>query len=290
MRKKNPKLLIVYKKSSYQEHVLDEKDAHYLRLLREGNRVVERSKSTHDVHMDTFRTVRGQLMSLGITFDVRLRTHLKPIRGYDLTLTIGGDGTFLETSHYLEDGCILGINSVPDESIGYYCHSTAENFLEKIYQFMEGRSETRILHRLSMTVDGVETGPPALNDILYANQNPAGTTRYLLSMGGGTEEQKSSGLWISPAPGSTAATRSAGGKILSLESKQFQFVVREPYAPPHRKYRFLRRTLSPGQKMEIVSMMDDAALFVDGPHRIYPVRRGSRIVIRPAKKSVRAIW
>ena len=104
------------------------------------------------------------------------------------------------------------------------------------------------------------------------------------------EEQKSSGLWVSPAAGSSAATKSAGGKKLPLGSKKFQFVVREPYAPPGQTYRLIQSILNPRDRVEILSMMDDAAVFIDGPHLSYPINRGSRIVIGNAERPVRAIW
>ena len=284
------KILIVYKKSSYETHVIDEKDKNYLRLLQEKNVAIRRSKSTHDVHQDTFETVKYHLRSLKIKYDVRLRYNLKPIRGYDLVITIGGDGTFLETSHYLEEGVLMGINSVPTESVGYYCRADTENFLEKIYAFVSGKATLQVLHRLSLSRDGENLWPLALNDVLFANQNPAGTTRYVLKVDGRSEEQKSSGLWVSPAPGSTAATKSAGGKPLPLASKKIQYVIREPYAPPGKKYHLLKGILSPQSQVEIISMMDDAVLFIDGPHQNYSVKRGSRILIGNANQPLRAIW
>jgi NAD+ kinase len=290
MSKKIRKVLIVYKKSSYEAHAIDAKDENYLRLLRERNVVIRRSKTTHDIHIDTFQTVKNKLHQLQIPYDVHLRYDLRPIRGYDLVLTIGGDGTFLETTHYLEKGLILGINSVPEESVGFFCRATAGNFLEKIYQYVSGTHDVKILHRLEMKIDGKKRSPLALNDILFANKNPAGTTRYVLKVRGMREEQKSSGLWVSPAAGSTAATKSAGGKRLPLDSKKIQYVIREPYAPPEKSYRLLRGVLDPRERVEILCMMDDAALFLDGPHLIYPVKRGSRIVIGNANRPVQAIW
>jgi NAD+ kinase len=282
--------LIVYKKSSYQEHALDEKDANYLRLLRERNPATLRSKATHDTHVDTLETIKGRLTNLRIPYDLCLRTQLKPIRSHDLILTIGGDGTFLETSHYVQKGLMLGVNSVPRESVGYYCKATAETFLDKLYEYLHGRCRLQTLHRLAIAVDGRASWPLALNDVLFANTNPAGTTRYVLKVGKKEEEQKSSGLWISPAPGSTAATKSAGGRALPLDSKEIQYVVREPYAPPGKRYRLLKGVLKPPSRIEIFSMMDDAALFVDGPHIVIKLRRASRIAIRNAMKPIQAIW
>lgn len=284
------RVLIVYKKSSYQEHVLEEQDANYLRLLREKSIVTSKSKSTHDTHVDTLETVKGHLRNLRIKYDVCLRTQLKTIRGYDLVLTIGGDGTFLETSHFLKEGLMLGINSVPKESVGYYCKSTSETFLDKLYEFIHGMCRVQTLHRLCLTVDGKPFWPLAMNDVLFANTNPAGTTRYVLKVGTKQEEQKSSGLWISPAPGSTAATKSAGGRALPIGSTDIQYVVREPYAPPGKHYRLLKGVLDKKKCVEILSMMDEAALFVDGPHIVYLLRRASKIVIKNAMEPIQAIW
>ncbi len=284
------RVLIVYKKSSYQEHALDEKDANYLRLLRQGSPATLKSKSTHDTHVDTLETVKRHLRNLRIAYDVCLRTQLKPIRRHDLVLTIGGDGTFLETSHFVAKGPMLGINSVPKESVGYYCKATAESFLDKLYEYIHGTCRLQTLHRVSVTVDGRLFWPLALNDVLFANTNPAGTTRYVLKVGGSKEEQKSSGLWISPAPGSTAGTKSAGGRALPLSSKHIQYVVREPYAPTGKRYRLLKGVLKPPARVEIFSMMDEAALFIDGPHIVTMLRRGSKIVIENAMKPIQAIW
>lgn len=284
------RLLIVYKKSSYEAHALDKKDKNFLRLLQERSVVLRRSKSTHDLHVESFETIKNHLRHLKIPFDVRLRYKLRPILGYDLIITIGGDGTFLETSHYLQEGIILGVNSVPNDSVGFFCRATAENFLDKIYHYIRGKARTQIFQRLKITIDGKKQAPLALNDILFASQNPAGTTRYVLKIGKKPEEQKSSGLWISTAAGSTAATKSAGGTSLPLNSRKIQYVVREPYEPHGKKYQLLKKVLGPQKSIEILSMMDDAAIFVDGPHIIYPIRRGSTVSIQNAHHPIRAIW
>ncbi|QQR79960.1 MAG: NAD(+)/NADH kinase [Deltaproteobacteria bacterium] len=287
------RILIVYKKSSYQVHALSKKNSRYLKLLKEKNIVIRRSKTSHEIHLETIESVKASLHKLKIPFDIRLRYNLSTIKGYDLVITIGGDGTFLETSHYLNEGYLMGINSVPDESIGYYCKATAETFLEKLFQFIEGKARIQPLHRLNFTIQGLDkekvTGFLALNDILFANKNPAGTTRYLLKVGHTTEEQKSSGVWIAPAAGSTAAIHSAGGKVLPIASTKFQYFVREPYEP-RGKYKLKNGILTPGSHIEIMSTMDNARLYVDGPHISYKILRGSRVVIQASQNPIMAIW
>ena len=45
------------------------------------------------------------------------------LNDYDYVITLGGDGTFLTTAHYIRDQNIkiLGINSDPCSSLGYLC-------------------------------------------------------------------------------------------------------------------------------------------------------------------------
>ena len=270
---------------------MEERDPNYLRLLREGNIATRSSKRLHREHRASFEQVQRDLRELGLRFDVRLRYHLKkPISAYDLVITIGGDGTFLETSHYLESGVMLGINSAPSESVGYYCRANRRNFRGRLIGLLRGRQRLQKLARLEVEVPGRRRSPLVLNDILFTNRNPAGTTRYRLRIAGVEEEQKSSGIWIAPAPGSTAAIHSAGGKVLPLGSDKFQFVVREAYLPRGQRYRFLKRVLGKGQKIRLLSMMDDAALYLDGPHHVYRIRRGDVVTIRAAGSPLYAVW
>lgn len=288
--RKIDRILIVYKKSSYQSKAIDKKDPNYLRLLEEKDRAILTSKSSHETHIESIETVKHQLRALKVPCDIRMRYKLSPLRGYDMVLSIGGDGTFLEASHYLEEGVLLGVNSVPNDSVGYFCKSTAVNFLDKIYAYLNGNARLQILHRLKVTIDGKFVYPLALNDVLFANENPAGTTRYILKVGDREELQKSSGIWISPAAGSTAATKSAGGRILPIGSSHFQYVVREPYDPKGGSVSLKKGVLKAPQRLEIYSMMDEAMIFMDGPHRVRKVRRGARVVVENAKKPITAIW
>ena len=288
--RKIDRVLIVYKKSSYQSKALDKKDPNYLRLLEKKDRAIMTSKSSHETHIESIETVKNQLKALKVPYDIGMRYKLSPLRGYDLVLTIGGDGTFLETTHYLEEGVLLGINSVPKDSVGYFCKSTATNFLDKIYAYLNGTGRLQILHRLKVTIDGKFVYPFALNDVLFANENPAGTTRYILKVGDQEEIQKSSGVWISPAAGSTAATKSAGGRVLPIGSSQFQYVIREPYEPRGQKSHMKKGVLNASERIEIYSMMDEAVIFVDGPHRGRKIRRGARVVIENANQPIRTIW
>jgi NAD+ kinase len=129
---------------------------------------------------------------------------------------------------------------------------------------------------MQVRVNGRRRSARVLNDALYAHSSPAATSRYLLEIGKITEEQRSSGIWIGPAAGSTAAVRSAGGKVLPLSSEKLQLVVREPYAPFGKRYELLRRVVEPGESVVMRSKMDEAMLWLDGPYRQVPIRLGDQ--------------
>jgi len=94
---------------------------------------------------------------------------------------------------------------------------------------------------------------------------------------GREEDQKSSGIWIGPAAGSTAAQRSAGGKIMPAGSKRLQFVVREPYEPRGVRYHWVHGMVDPPERLRIQSKMETSCLYLDGPHLTLPVVMGATI-------------
>jgi len=129
-----------------------------------------------------------------------------------------------------------------------------------------------------VTVNGGIKSKRVLNDVLFCHASPAATSRYILRHGRTREEQRSSGIWVGPAAGSTAAQRSAGGRILPISSKQIQYVVREPYAAPEGECRLHKGIVEPRRRLVVKSKMAAARMFLDGPHRQFTVRLGDEVV------------
>lgn len=128
-----------------------------------------------------------------------------------------------------------------------------------------------------------------LNEALFCHASPAATSRYFLKIIGAKgealaeEEQKSSGLWVGPAAGSTAAQSSAGGRILPLTSTRLQFVVREPYRPhggAPEPPRLTAGLLDESQTLQIRSRMRQGRLFLDGEHLVHDVTIGDVVTMR----------
>jgi NAD+ kinase len=139
---------------------------------------------------------------------------------------------------------------------------------------LEGTLPSVVLTRMSVSVNGRLRSRRVLNEALYCHSSPAATSRYILQIGRIREEQRSSGIWIGPAAGSTAAQRSAGGKVLPLSSRKLQLLVREPYMPNGKRYKLSKALVGEKSRVLLHSKMDDASLFLDGPYRQIGVRLG----------------
>jgi NAD+ kinase len=139
---------------------------------------------------------------------------------------------------------------------------------------------------MTVSVTGEVCAGRVLNDALFCHASPAATSRYLVRLGDVEEQQKSSGFWIGPAAGSTAAQRSAGGRVLPLTSKQLQLVVREPYTPQGESYELRRALIPPGETLTVRSKMHDARIFFDGPDTAVDIGYGDVVEFTQAERSL----
>jgi NAD+ kinase len=129
----------------------------------------------------------------------------------------------------------------------------------------------------------------ALNDLLVAHANPAAMTSYTLRLGTISEPQRSSGLWIATAAGSTAAIRSAGGRMLPLRSRKLQYLVREPYNGGRYHYRLRRGMVGAETSLEVISKTRRGRLFMDGPHLRFSLGLGDVLTVTTAAPPLRVL-
>lgn len=279
-----PKVLVVEKRSLFGE--LDcAGDGRAMRLLRAGHPTMAQLEHAHRAHEETLAEVAGALESLRA--DVRT-VAADWIRGEvhaELVVTVGGDGTLLSTSHAVGPGVpVLGINSAPRSSVGFFCGASKGGARKAIAAALAGKLGATTLARLRVDKDGRLLHRRVLNDVLFCHASPAATSRYFLrrvQRGKVVEEaHRSSGVWMGPAAGSTAAMRSAGGRVLPLRSRALQWVVREPYRPRGSPLRLARGLVAPGAHLSLVSQMDEARLYVDGPHEMWRCELGEELVVQ----------
>jgi len=204
--------------------------------------------------------------------------------GVDLVVVVGGDGTVLDVSHRVGATPILGINSDPGRSVGYFCAARAEEAQAVVRRFVAGDARVYALHRISMTVDGAVYPWPCMNDLLVANSNPAMMSRYVLTAGERSEVHASSGIWISTPAGSTAGIRSAGGTVMPLQGALIQYLVREPYVAGASRYPLLRGVRHIDEGLEIRSLMDGGMVYVDGPYMAIPFPLGATLALTPGPR------
>ncbi|HET9870638.1 MAG TPA: NAD(+)/NADH kinase [bacterium] len=274
-----PRVLIVYKESAYTRNLPSRKLAAH---FRKGD-YWDVLRDSHDRHHSSLDVVKRALSREGCPVDLALRNRIHRLRGldrrYGLVVSVGGDGTLLEVSHHLRRIPVLGVNSDPRHSVARFSGCDAASFPRLLEAHLGGRAPRLEVARLAFSVNGRPNPWLVLNEVLVAAANPAGTSRYLLEVGGRAEEQLSSGVWIGPAAGSTAALLSAGGRRLPLGSNRFQFVVREAY---HRKFgarRLLKGVLGPRVRVRMVSLMRQGRIFLDGANLEFPFKLGDRLEI-----------
>lgn len=281
---KPKQVLIVYKKSTYQLQAIEYKDPRFLKLLADGHPSISKVVGAHQQHEATLQAIEDELKSQEIAFDTCHRADLAEKAGKcDLLITVGGDGTFLDASHFLRKVPILGVNSAPGTSFGHFSLANKDNFSQVFRAIVSGQTPPQNLLRLELTLGHKILPELVLNEVLLAHSNPAGTSRYTIKIDGKEEEQRSSGLWIGPPAGSTGALKSAGAKVLEITSSEYQFVVREAWTKPGQEYIFCKGSLSRGQNMTIISQMRTGALYIDGQHIEYPFPLGEELTVKAAE-------
>ncbi|HTV20719.1 MAG TPA: hypothetical protein VMG12_18675, partial [Polyangiaceae bacterium] len=185
--------------------------------------------------------------------------------------------------HHVGSIPILGVNSSPEHSVGFFCPAHIGNLEPTLEQALDGTLPSVALSRMQVSVNNLICSRRVLNEALFCHAIPAATSRYIVSYGGKSEEQRSSGVWVSTAAGSTGAARSAGGRLLPFTSKKLQLIVREPYLEARRETEPVpialdRVTIGPPETLTLLSKMEDARLYLDGPYRQMPVGLGDRVV------------
>lgn len=269
------KILIVCRPTSYRY------------FKRPGRKIflqkISRAYKAHGAAVLRIKKIVGRT---GIPF--RMTTgKLKGPMDSDLIITVGGDGTFLRTSHLVGSQMILGVNSYPALSVGALCSTTVDFFESKLKKILSGKFRIRKLNRLEIRINDMKFKIQALNDILYANRSPAGTSRYLIRIGAKSEEQKSSGVWVATAAGSTAAIYAAGGKKLPIQSKMIQYRVREPYG--RHRYKLACGIIPYGSSLYLCSLLKNAALYLDGMQGIVHLKEGDRVRIKNSSTPLKVI-
>jgi len=273
--------LVVYKKSPYEMYLIRQFAFPTARFT--GRRIQEMA-SLHRRHYETLEQVRKVLRGFGVAECMAERERRLNCDSYDLVVTVGGDGTFLAASKYIDRQTVLGVNSNPRHSVGRFCAALGRTFEGLMRSLLEGRAEVRKLNRMSVSLNARPLGLEVLNDVLVCHQNPSAMSHYSLQIGPRCEYQHSSGLWVSTAAGSTGAVKSAGGCVMPLESAKLQYRPRELFQAPGRTCRLKGGCVDGKKGIKIVSDMESGVVFVDGSHTHLPLARAETLRLTNARR------
>lgn len=266
------KVLIVYKKSFLESHAGDTKG---LASLDAADR--DRLLRADAENRRALGELTAHLARRRIEFDAVFRGSIAARRRYGLVIALGGDGTFFAAARYVKDTPVLGINSDPANSLGLWTCADRTNFREPLERALTGSLRPTRIRRMSVAINGRPAREAAFNDVLIAHRNPAAMTRYRLTVGGVQEDQRSSGVWIATAAGSTAGIRSAGGRRMPITSRRLQYLVREPYTWPQRRYRLSRGFSA---RLGLQTLTVDLGLWIDGSRVRYDLGLGDRVELQ----------
>lgn len=288
LMKKNPLLSdigslpvsVVYKRSRYSYALDHASDKEQKMLLKHSDPISHELFVSHENNRLCLEKVGLLLKNLGVPFTVFCRDSISLA---DLenrfVISVGGDGTLLDASHYCTNSPLLGVNSDPNTSIGALCAADSQNIESILEQIYAETLKPFPVTRLAIALDDKPLAYTALNDVLFCHVNPAAMTRFTLQFDGNEQAYRSSGIWVATGAGSTGGIYSSGGKEFDIDAEQGMFRLREPYWSASTNPQLLTGTFNAQKPLIITSTMSEAKLFIDGPHKTHAVGLGQQVKI-----------
>src|SRR5690606_26908629 len=164
-------------RSLYARSLEGEGDSRAQSLLERNDPSVHKWRSAHDEHIRTLDAVVSTLQSLGTEALVLRGAHaaFEP-RGASLVVAVGGDGTLLAASHNVVDVPILGVNSSPRHSVGFFCGARRTGLMKSLVGALDGSIPKVKLARMCVRHNGQVRSRRVLNEALYCHSSPAATS------------------------------------------------------------------------------------------------------------------
>jgi NAD+ kinase len=257
------------------------------RLGSSGAVEVERLKAAAANHERCLQAVRKTLGAHRVNEWQVDRLQARDAEGKDLVVTVGGDGTVL-TANSLDSAVpMITVNSDPARSVGMYTRCTAETFPALLAAWEAGTAAVEAIPRLQVRIDSGQQWR-ILNECLFASANPAAMSRYLIEVGDQRETQRSSGVWVATAAGSTAAIRSAGAESLEAHTPALLFKVREPFQG-RGAFTLLEGRQMPPLSLRLTPSMPGISIFIDGPYLHRSVPPGALVEFTPSPVPLRLL-
>lgn len=241
----------------------------------------------------TLDRVKNTLKKYKVNYKVadRDRLNRKIFTNIGLVIAVGGDGTFLRAAQFVKGQLLFGVNADVRNKEGFLMKANKNDFGEKIKKILNGHFKVLKLPRLEAYINNKKIETLALNEFFIGSRKSYHAAKYLIKIDGKKERQKSSGILVTTPTGSYAWAKSCSNRALPLNSKNYQFIVREPYEGQiFRNYKLKYGTLTKNQKVTIISEMLDGILIADSVGKEYRLRNGSTAIIRLSSTCLNTIW
>ena len=241
----------------------------------------------------TLNMVIKILKKYKINFSIANRDKLnkKQLKNKDMVIAVGGDGTFLRAAQFVDKQLIFGVNADIKNKEGFFMKSDKNDFEKKLKKIIKNQFNVRKLPRLEACINNKKIETFALNEFFIGARKSYHAAKYVIDIDGKKERQKSSGVLATTPTGSYAWAKSCCNKTLPLNSKNYQFVVREPYeGKVFKNYKLKYVVLNKNEKINIVSEMLDGILIADSVSREYSFKNGSKATIKLSDKHLNAVW
>ncbi len=214
----------------------------------------------------------------------------KPIRGYDLVIALGGDGTFLRAArHIVDETPIIGINTDPATKEGYFLQDFGKRFEPLFHQLFRGKGRIIPLTRVEARISGKLIPVMALNEFFVGSEKAYLVSRYFINHGTKEEFHRSSGVIISTAAGTHAWAGSAGVAPRKLTSRALSVKVREPYTHRLSSARINNITLQPGEKITITPSRKPLVIIADSIAPEFKLATGRVLELSASKHYLRKL-
>jgi len=209
------------------------------------------------------------------------------LKNIDLIISIGGDGTALSASHYIEDKPILAVNSDSEKSVGALTTINLNQLDEKLEQIKNGSNKKELLERIEILINNKKIPSLALNDVFVGNEKSYHISKYKILFKDSEEIQRSSGLIFSTGTGSTAWFKSAGGIPFSPQAKFIKMIVRELYHEKFSSSKIFNLEIRDGEEIKI-QILAPSILAIDCI-REYPLIVGDIVTLKISKNPLKRI-
>ncbi|MDX9852627.1 MAG: NAD kinase [Tenuifilaceae bacterium] len=202
----------------------------------------------------------------------------------DLMLSLGGDGTFLESVAYVEESCIpvVGINF---GRLGFLAHIASGNIGEAIEQLFTNqyRVEARSMLSVTMPNNPFNPFPFGLNDFSLQKNGSSMITVNAYINNEFLCTYWADGLIVSTPTGSTAYSLSVGGPIVSPNTSA---MLISPIAPHHLTVRPLLIPDNSVLRLEASGRDESVTVSLDSHSYTIPAPVSIEVAIAPFKVGV----